>query len=386
MKNELGEIVPEHIIRKGKEIGCMKCPQYIYKQGNIEGFPAACIGGKKATRFKSLESANANKVHLGDDWVAFKSPSHAGVVVNGNKNTHHTSNDSAITGSFDGTDGLWKSLKEHRNDIYSEELKSAWDELLSICASFENQGVKVYSRRDGVSCIFSGLKVMQLKLEPSGANLILFKNIHNEGNRSVTQEKTRHMIGSNRELPFSQIKKHLTEQVNTIGNLRGKKSIGYMEKWLHNLLIEGFEKGQIEGLDLEFLYYEVPVGKVKRNNKFAREHADIFARDKNGSLVIIEVKRDSSNLDVAINQGYTYVKWVDLHKEQLKQRTDELDWNVNLDDLKLYVIAPGINVDQTSIKRNVGNEINSYDTRIVLINNDWPTSEKISINKIIDLS
>jgi hypothetical protein len=136
MKNELGEIVPEHIIRKGREIGCMKCPQYIYKQGNIGGFPAACIGGKKATRFKSLESANANKVHLGDDWVAFKSPSHAGVVVNGNKNTHHTPKDSAIIGSFNGTDGLWISLKEHRSDIYSEELKSVWDELLSICASY----------------------------------------------------------------------------------------------------------------------------------------------------------------------------------------------------------------------------------------------------------
>jgi hypothetical protein len=227
---------------------------------------------------------------------------------------------------------------------------------------------------------------MQLKLEPTGANLILFMNIYNEGKRSVTQEKTRHMIGSNHKLPYSQIKKHLTEQVNTIGELRGKKSIGYMEKWLHNLLIESFEKGQIEDLDLEFLYYEVPVGKVKRNKKFAREHADIFAKDKNGALVIIEVKRDSSNLDEAINQGYSYAKWVDLHKEQLKQRTDELGWNVNLDKLKLYVIAPGIDVDQTSIKRHVGNEINSYGTRIILINNDWATSKTIYINKIIDFS
>jgi hypothetical protein len=59
---------------------------------------------------------------------------------------------------------------------------------------------------------------------------------------------------------------------------------------------------------------------------------------------------------------------------------------VNLDKLKLYVIAPGIDVDQTSIKRHVGNEINSYGTRIILINNDWATSKTIYINKIIDFS
>jgi hypothetical protein len=44
----------------------------------------------------------------------------------------------------------------------------------------------------------------------------------------------------------------------------------------------------LPGLDLEFLYYETPVGKVRRNKQFGREHIDILAKEK--KVVLSKVK------------------------------------------------------------------------------------------------
>ncbi|WP_094229274.1 hypothetical protein [Methanolobus psychrotolerans] len=384
MRNELGENVPENVIQKGKEMGCMNCPKYIYMDGKYNGFPAASIGGKKASRFHSLGSANANKVMLGDGWVAFRSPSHGGSMVKGSVRPSVISRGSAMIGGFDGAAGLWKSLEEHRGSIYSNKLRNTWDEILAVCHSFKDKDVQVFSRRDGFSCIISGLKVLQLKLESSGLKMTLFRNVHNPGKRSVHQIKNHYNIdNSDVQLLLVQIKNHLDEQSKTIGQLRKNNSIGYMEKWLHNLLIESFELNKIEGLELDFLYYEVPLGKVKRNMQYGREHADIFARDSSGSLVIIEVKESSFNIDDAVRQGISYVKWVDDYKYQLKPRTNELGWDVDLDSLKLYVIAPGHDIDKGHIEHNLGETINDYDVTVILINEDWHTSRCIGINKVI---
>ena len=64
---------------------------------------------------------------------------------------------------------------------------------------------------------------------------------------------------------------------------------------------------------LDFLYYETPIGKVKRNQQFGREHVDIVARERSsGALVVIEVKKDDSDLDTAIVQGMGHVDWMPL--------------------------------------------------------------------------
>ncbi len=388
MKNEFGEDIPENVIAKGIEIGSIKCPWYIYKDGIYNNkFPAASIGGTKATRFKNMASVNANKVILCDGWVAFKSPSYSGTRLKGQRDYSVETRSSAIIGGFDGTNGLWKSLEEHRNSIYSHGLRNAWDDILAVGLSFKDKDLQVFSRKDGFSCIISGLKVMQLKFVPSGMQIILFRNIHNIGKRSVKQKTYQYPINSSDAyLNLENIKAHLKEQSETIARLRDNNSIGYMEKWLHNLLIDGFNQKSIKDLKMDFLHYEVPLGKVKHRLQFGREHADIFARDETGSLVIVEVKENSSNIEDAFRQGICYLKWVDTYKERLKPRVKELGWDVNLDSLKLYVIAPSFPVDFNHVKDILGEEIKEYDINIVLINPNWYICKCVEVIKTVKLN
>ena len=266
-------------------------------------------------------------------------------------------------------------------------MRTAWDEILAICLSFKDKDVHVFSGRDGFSCIVAGLKVLQLKFENSGIKIILFENIHNTGKRSVTQKKYQYTIrDSHANLRYEGIRKHLEDQSKSIGMLRDSNSIGYMEKWLHNFLIDHFKKGSIKDLEFDFLHYEVPLGKVKRKMQFGREHADIFARDSSGSLAVIEVKENSSNLEEAIRQGIPYLEWVDTHKDKLKPRVEELGWNVDLNSLKLYVIAPGFSMDQDEVIMDLGEEMKDYDVTVVIINMDWYIRRSIEVQKIININ
>ncbi|VVB88612.1 Uncharacterised protein [uncultured archaeon] len=80
-ENEFGTEIPEHIAKKGKEMGCYK-PAYIYIDGEWMKhgkFPASNLNIKeKSQRFRDAASAEAHKVNLGDGWVVFKSPSGSG--------------------------------------------------------------------------------------------------------------------------------------------------------------------------------------------------------------------------------------------------------------------------------------------------------------------
>jgi len=79
--NEFGTKIPPHVVKKAKEMGCNK-PNYVYKDGEWmehEKFPASNINIiSKSTRFGNARSAEAHKVTIVDDWVAFKSPSGSG--------------------------------------------------------------------------------------------------------------------------------------------------------------------------------------------------------------------------------------------------------------------------------------------------------------------
>ncbi|WP_094229259.1 hypothetical protein [Methanolobus psychrotolerans] len=82
MQNELGMDVPHAVVKRAKDKECIQGVKYVYKDGVYgDKFPAASIGGKKATRFGSIDRADANKVSLGSGWVAFMSPSYADVTV-----------------------------------------------------------------------------------------------------------------------------------------------------------------------------------------------------------------------------------------------------------------------------------------------------------------
>ncbi|MBW6471090.1 MAG: hypothetical protein K0A90_07705, partial [Methanosarcinaceae archaeon] len=202
-----------------------------------------------------------------------------------------------IIGGFDGADGLWKSFDEHLNSIGSTSLRERFKEIHDIGRSIEKEKVQCFSRKNGFSFIIRGLKVGQVILNSTGFDLTLMKNIHNTGKRSVRQEKNEYVFNNLNLNPISNsdIRAHLLEQSKTLLALRSRNAIGYMEKWLHCLLIEQMESGGLSKLGLDFLYYETPVGKVKRNQQFGREHVDIVARERSsGALVVVEVKKDDS--------------------------------------------------------------------------------------------
>lgn len=83
MRNEVRREVPLEVEKKAKELKCNKGVKYVYKDGEYgpKGYPASSIGISPSHRFGNMESVNANKVYLTDEWVAFTSPSHGGVNI-----------------------------------------------------------------------------------------------------------------------------------------------------------------------------------------------------------------------------------------------------------------------------------------------------------------
>jgi len=289
-----------------------------------------------------------------------------------------------VIGGFDGADGLWKSFDEHLNSISTPSLRQRCMEILEVGRSLEEQKVQCFSRRDGFSFIIRGLKVGQVRVNPAGFSLTLMKNIHNNGRRSVRQEKSEYVFSSvnpnQSPIANSDIRAHLLEQSKTLLALRRRNAIGYMEKWLHCLLVEQMDAGGLPELGLDFLYYETPVGKVKRNRQFGREHVDIVARERGtGALVVVEVKKDNSDLDAAITQGMSYVDWMHRHRQHLAPRVKELGWDVDLDQVKLYVVAPGVNVRMGELTREVAADRGNCDVKVLLLNGDWYVDERVRV-------
>jgi len=244
--------------------------------------------------------------------------------------------------------------------------------------------VQCFSRRDGFSFIIRGLKVGQVHVKPAGFGLTLMKNIHNIGYSSVRQEMSEYVFSSanpnQNAITNSNIRAHLLEQSKTLLALRRRNAIGWREKWLHCLLVEQMDAGGLPELGLDFLYYETPVEKVKRNRQFGREHVDIVARERGtGALVVVEVKKDNSDLDAAIVQGMSYVDWMHRHRQQLAPRIRELGWDVDTNQVKLYVVAPGVNVRVGELTQDVAGDCGDCDVKVLLLNGDWYVDERVRV-------
>jgi hypothetical protein len=284
-----------------------------------------------------------------------------------------------VIGGFDGADGLWKSFDEHMDVIASPSLRQRCIEILEVGKSLEVQKVQCFSRRDGFSFIIRGLKVGQVRVKPAGFSLTLIKNIHDTMRRgAVRQEMSEYVFSSANPNPISDsdIRAHLLEQSQTLLALRRRNAIGYMEKWLHCLLVEQMSAGGLPELELDFLYYETPVGKVKRNQQFGREHADILAQERNtGALVAVEVKIDATDMNSVIKQGMSYVNWMQKHKQHLVPRIRELGWKVDMDEVKLYVVAPCARVRMDEVAA----DCRDCKVKIVLINDDWYVDEILQV-------
>lgn len=120
---------------------------------------------------------------------------------------------------------------------------------------------------------------------------MLIKNMKVSGSTKPTQVKNKFIFTGLEKNPISdsELRNHFISEAKNLIELRKNSTIGLREKWLHSLLIEKMRDGSLLGLDLEFLYYETPVGKVKRNKQFGREHIE------NLKLIIIAPDMDFKN-------------------------------------------------------------------------------------------
>jgi hypothetical protein len=181
--------------------------------------------------------------------------------------------------------------------------------------------IQHFNRKNGFSFIVKGLKIAEIKLASGGFILTLIQNILNQGYTSVHQEKKDFVYPGSGNHPISDtdLRTHFIREAKNLISLRKNNTIGYREKWLHSLLIEKMQDGSLTGLDLEFLYYETPVGKVRRNKQFGWEHIDILAKERHSrALVVVEVKKQGDDLGSAISQGLSYVEWLFKYRERLK--------------------------------------------------------------------
>ncbi|MDK2911874.1 MAG: hypothetical protein PWR29_831 [Methanolobus sp.] len=388
LKNELGDEVPSHIEKKANELGCHKGVTYVYREGSYgsSGMPASSIGGKRAHRFGDRISFEANKVKLGDGWVAFRPPSGGGVAVRNNKAStpYLVNNKDPILGDFDNADGLWKSFDEHLQGVTATPVRRKCQEILEVALSCQNKGIQTFSRKDGFSCIIKGLKVAQLHIKPSSFSMKLASYSEKSMSRKVNRLEVKYDFDSDNvdSVVTEDIRQHLLQQSEIILSLRKEGSIGYEEKWLHGLLINKMKEGGLSELGLDFLRYETSLGKIKRNIRFGRMHADILARERSTcSLAVVEVKIRSSEMKEAVVQGLSYVEWLNTYKAQLIPRVNKLDWDVNFEPVKLYVIAPGSSIPLDEINKI----IRDYQGRIagdiysVLLNADWHINEGLRI-------
>ena len=74
-RNCLGIEVPDQVVAKAKEHGCLWGARYVYRDGEYGGgSPKASIGCERATPFTTGDWESC-KVTLAPGWVAFRSPS-----------------------------------------------------------------------------------------------------------------------------------------------------------------------------------------------------------------------------------------------------------------------------------------------------------------------
>lgn len=217
----------------------------------------------------------------------------------------------------------------------------------------------------------------------SGFILSLIQNTKVPGSTKPMQVKKEFVFTGTEISPISdsELRNHFISEAKNLINLREKNSIGYHEKWLHCLLIEKMEDGGLPILDLDFLFHEAPAAKIKRNKRPRSETIDILAKERlSKALVVVEVKKQGEDLNSAVSQGLSYVEWLGKFKEKLKPRMDQLGWDVNIENLKLMVIAPDIDIENTFLDPGIQEQAKGLNCNVILtsLNSDWIQNEEIS--------
>ncbi|VVB93848.1 Uncharacterised protein [uncultured archaeon] len=295
----------------------------------------------------------------------------------------------AILGSFDGAAGLWKTESEHLSSIPSMEARRQCEGILALVKSLDKDlHIQHFNRKNGFSFIVKGLKIGEIKLDSGRFVLTLIQNILNKGYTSVHQVKEDFVFeGSGKPyVSDTDLRNHFVQEAKNLIELRKNNTIGYREKWLHCLLIENMHDGSLSGLDLDFLYYETPVGKVKRNRQFGREHIDILAMERRSkALVVVEVKKQGEDLNSAVSQGLSYVEWLVKYKEHLKPRIAQLGWDVDIENLRLVVLAPDVQIKNAGREATILGQAKRLNCEVVAayINPSWERNEDIAVKELL---
>ncbi len=135
------------------------------------------------------------------------------------------------------------------------------------------------------------------------------------------------------------------------------------------------------GIYFDFLFYEAPAAKIKRYIRPRSETIDILAKERHSkALVVVEIKKHGNDLDSAVSQGLSYVEWLGKNKEELKPRMDQLGWDVNIENLKLMIIAPDMDFNNTFIEASIMEQVKRLNCEVILasINSDWIRTNEIS--------
>lgn len=272
---------------------------------------------------------------------------------------------------FDGV--FWFNKQDYLNKISPFTLREKCIDLLNnIAKLYDEYKVQIFYRINVFSFIVKGLKIAELSISPPNYNITLEENIFS--NKGISVNKSRKEFEF-KDLSNSTIIDHFKNEAENIISLRTNNKIGYIEKWLHSLLIEKMKCDKFN--DLEYLYYEAPGGKKGSG----RTHIDILAKNiLNEGLVVIEVKKDNQDLNEAICQGLSYLDWVRKNEHEIQRRTNQLNWNVKVSENELMIITPDL-FSKNDIDEKVRNHIGRYNfnVEVISVDSNWRFNEELFV-------
>ncbi len=102
---------------------------------------------------------------------------------------------------------------------------------------------------------------------------------------------------------------------------------------------------------------------------------------------MVEVKKQGEYLDSAVSQGLSYVEWLFKYRERLKPRIEQLGWDVDIDKLKLIVLAPDTKFKSAELDMTVLEQVKRLNCEVAAayIDQGWIKDENISITGITPL-
>jgi len=96
-------------------------------------------------------------------------------TIPAHSNSHNSP--TAILGSFEGAEGLWKNEKELLDSIPSITARRSCESIVSLVKSLDKDlHIQHFNRKNGFSFIVKGLKIAEIKLGSGGFVLTLIRD------------------------------------------------------------------------------------------------------------------------------------------------------------------------------------------------------------------